>query len=186
MGVLKEPAAPPVQRAVIVDTREQTPLVFRGAPVIRRKLAAGDYSLAGLEGRIAIERKSHQDAWGTASDPTRRERFKRELKLLGTYDAGLILIVCRADYLRTRPSARTKVDGRSIFGSYVAWSEKYGLPVVCVPKSHAAEFAHRWLHTVTQWLDHPQREALGDVFAVTQAVLRTTAAPGAGLLGRGR
>jgi len=47
---------------ILVDTREQTPWSFpKTEQVERAGLTTGDYSLAGLEGLVAIERKSLED-----------------------------------------------------------------------------------------------------------------------------
>lgn len=77
---------------VIVDTREQTPWTFEGQSVAleRAKLAAGDYSIAGLERRVAIERKSLDDWCGTVLQD--RARFYRELELLRAYDVRCVII----------------------------------------------------------------------------------------------
>jgi len=48
---------------LIIDSMEQKPYSFKTfrkwfAAIERQKLAAGDYSIAGLEKRVAVERKS--------------------------------------------------------------------------------------------------------------------------------
>lgn len=77
---------------VIVDTREQTPWSFdgQGIATIRRKLDAGDYSIEGLEHRVAIERKSIDDWTGTVLRD--RARFYRELELLRALDFRCVII----------------------------------------------------------------------------------------------
>lgn len=77
---------------VVVDTREQRPWTFedQGFTLIRAKLAAGDYSVQGLETRVAIERKSLDDWTGTVMRD--RARFYRELELLRTYDFRGVVI----------------------------------------------------------------------------------------------
>ena len=51
---------------VVCDSREQQPYTFAGFPAVVEVagLEAGDYSLAGFERRVAIERKSIQDLVG--------------------------------------------------------------------------------------------------------------------------
>ena len=65
---------------IIIDTREQTPFDFGKfeCEVVTDTLATGDYSLAGLEDRCAIERKSLDDLLGCLIGEG-RERFEREL-----------------------------------------------------------------------------------------------------------
>lgn len=77
---------------IIVDTREQTPFLFAAYPVEvqRAALEAGDYSLAGFERRIAIERKSLDDLLGCMTHD--RERFERELTRLRGYDVAMVVV----------------------------------------------------------------------------------------------
>lgn len=48
---------------IVIDSREQAPFLFEGygAEVGPGALAAGDYSLCGLESLVAVERKSLAD-----------------------------------------------------------------------------------------------------------------------------
>lgn len=77
---------------VIVDTREQTPWTFEDQSItlVRSKLEAGDYSIPGLERRVAIERKSLDDWTGTVLRD--RQRFYRELELLRAYDFRCVIV----------------------------------------------------------------------------------------------
>lgn len=77
---------------VVIDTREQQPWTFEGLGVtrIKAKLEAGDYSLPGLERRVAIERKSIDDWVGTVLRD--RARFYRELELLRAYEFRCVII----------------------------------------------------------------------------------------------
>lgn len=77
---------------MIVDTREQAPWTFegQGLEVVRAKLGAGDYSVEGLEGRVAIERKSLDDWIRTVL--RERSRFYRELELLRGYDFRCVIV----------------------------------------------------------------------------------------------
>lgn len=77
---------------IIVDTREQAPWTFegQGLELVRAKLEAGDYSIEGLEHRVAIERKSLDDWTGTVL--RERSRFYRELELLRAYDFRAVII----------------------------------------------------------------------------------------------
>lgn len=78
---------------IIVDTREQTPWTFEDQPEIsthRAMLKAGDYSVRGLEERVAIERKSVDDWTGTVLRD--RARFYRELELLRGYAFACVIV----------------------------------------------------------------------------------------------
>ena len=69
---------------IIVDTREQKPFKFTGfrhyagIECVSAKLDIGDYSLPGLEDKIAVERKELNDLIQCLCHD--RERFKRELE----------------------------------------------------------------------------------------------------------
>lgn len=65
--------------SIIVDTREQKPLQFGHLRTTRKKLDYGDYSLRGFERRVAVERKSLLDLWGTLSQEWNWDRFNKEL-----------------------------------------------------------------------------------------------------------
>ena len=77
---------------IVVDTREQAPWTFEGFRVktTRAKLDAGDYSIAGLERRVSIERKSLDDWIGTVL--RERKRFYRELDALRGYEWRAVII----------------------------------------------------------------------------------------------
>ena len=74
---------------IVCDTREQKPL-WTGDKVERKKLDVGDYSIKGYEDRIAIERKSLGDLFGTLGSG--HKRFKAELNRALEYDYFAIVI----------------------------------------------------------------------------------------------
>ncbi len=101
---------------ICVDTREQLPwpaVIQRAGrlallPVVRRKLVAGDYSIEGYAGEIAIERKSLQDWVGTmfgASTSALGERasswdrFLRETTHAYRSRVAPRAVLCRSDSL---------------------------------------------------------------------------------------
>ena len=57
---------------------------------MRRALPAGDYSVVGLEGVVAVERKSLDDFVSTVIHS--RERFHRELRKLAGYRAACVVV----------------------------------------------------------------------------------------------
>lgn len=65
-----------MNQKIIVDTREQNPLWTTDA--IQQKLDVGDYSIEGYHDKIAIERKSLPDLYGTLGKG--HKRFKKELE----------------------------------------------------------------------------------------------------------
>lgn len=80
---------------ILIDTREQNPFPFAGelySGLLTEKAAlpTGDYSLAGLTDRIAIERKSIDDLVGCLTRG--RERFERELARARGLDLFCVLV----------------------------------------------------------------------------------------------
>ena len=89
---------------LVVDTREQVPLVF-DVPTVVKKLDTGDYSVTGYEDEFTIERK-------------RTYRFKR------------LLVV--ATYAQVGGGAYpfSRANPRSVIASLAAFEARYGVPVV--------------------------------------------------------
>lgn len=84
---------------IIIDTREQRPYTFETCrlnwqpdppEVIRKTLKTGDYSVAGCETAVTIERKSVSDLYGTMG--TGRHRFERELKRMESFQWAAVLV----------------------------------------------------------------------------------------------
>lgn len=113
--------APPV---VVIDTREQTP--YRFARSVPGTLAAGDYSIQGLEDRVAIERKTKADAFNSLGRD--RKRFEREMERLSALDYAAVVIEAGVpDFLSAPPFSR--MNPKAAINSVLAWSVKYR---VCV------------------------------------------------------
>jgi len=114
---------------VIVDSREQTPWTFQGQEGItteRAKLEAGDYSVAGLEHRVAIERKSLDDWTGTVLRD--RTRFYRELELLRAYDFRCVIIESSVREILQK-NYRSQVPPASVLGFVAEVSVAQSVPV---------------------------------------------------------
>lgn len=76
----------------MVDTREQRGWTFppEQCAVIHRALPAGDYSIEGLETRVALERKALGDWVNTVIHDW--FRFRKELVRLSGYDLAAICV----------------------------------------------------------------------------------------------
>jgi DNA excision repair protein ERCC-4 len=129
-----EPPAFPC--AVVVDTREQHPYTFARIPAdayqgegllsIRtevRTLKSGDYSLAGYEHRVAVERKSKADLFGTVGQG--RERFERELARLNGMQFAAVVVEAEWSDIRHNPPPHTQVTPKTIFRSVIAWEQRF-------------------------------------------------------------
>jgi len=114
----------PPKLVVAIDTREQKPYRFARSEV--KTLASGDYSIVGLEDRIAVERKTKQDAYSSLGQG--RARFERELQRLSRFDyAAVVIETSLPDFLRA--PAFSRMNPTAAARSMIAWSVKYR---VCV------------------------------------------------------
>lgn len=121
---------------IIIDTREQKPLTF-GLPSERGTLPTGDYSLAGLEDSIAIERKSVNDLVGCLKGKE-RERFERELARGADMDYFALVIEADLADLASG-NYRSRMTPKSVIQSLMAFSVRYRLPVFfCPGRAYAA------------------------------------------------
>jgi ERCC4-type nuclease len=128
---------------IIIDTREKIPYEFQSSPSIRGKLDAGDYSISGHEGKIAVERKSLSDFVNTIIHC--KDRFRGELKLLAAMDRSCIVV---------EGDLSSVVDGTfagnaspsSIFGIAISIIIDMNVPIFfCSDRAAAREFVERYL-----------------------------------------
>lgn len=114
---------------VVIDTREQRPYSFTAWPeveIIQGSLQTGDYSLAGLTDRAALERKSLDDLAGTLTSG--RERFAAECQRGRGLDLfGLVIEGSLDDILSHRYQSRAKPQ--SLIQTLATWSVRYGFTV---------------------------------------------------------
>jgi DNA excision repair protein ERCC-4 len=121
---------------VKIDTREQLPWRFDGLscdqadgggpltiPTVVGTLTSGDYSLVGYETRVACERKSLADLYGTLGGG--RERFERELVRLAEMEFAAVVIEATWPELCSDPPPHTQLPPKTVFRSIVAWSVRY-------------------------------------------------------------
>jgi len=80
------------QPTIIIDTREQKPLEFKGMKTLRRKLEVGDYSIQGMTRSVVVERKSKEDLFSTMTGKN-RERFRRELDRADSLNMQIYIVV---------------------------------------------------------------------------------------------
>jgi len=157
---------------IVCDTREQDGYDFTGLASIRAGLPTGDYSLAGFENRVAVERKNKSDAWNCVAGD--RPRFERCLERLAALERAAIVIECDLRDFAVRPAYIHRVTPATAVGSYVSWSCKYRIPVFwCDTKAYAERITVRFL---VAFLKH-----VANATATQQPhdqLLRTVQAPG--------
>lgn len=150
---------------IIVDTREQKPYDFgfftrADDTVVNRKLDYGDYSLEGLEDKIAIERKA------TPSEIARnfgkdKARFYREIEVLSGFDHAVFLceftMQDALDFPWGRHSLpnymrkRVRMRGKFLVKCLRELENDYGLEVVfCEDATAAEQWAFEFLQVKAQ------------------------------------
>ena len=113
---------------VIIDSREQAPWSFPAdVPTGPGTLAAGDYSLSGFEGSVAVERKSLPDLVSCIGPE--RERFKRELQRLKAYRVRAVIIEGTLQNI-TGHQYRSATLPASVLGSLASWQVWYEVPFI--------------------------------------------------------
>ncbi len=111
----------------VFDTREKDEYTFGDVVTIKQKLDAGDYSVAGLEDRIAIERKNIDDFVGTVI--YHQDRFHEELILLARLEFSAIVVEASLkDILEHR--YKSGVHPASVIGAAVAVMVEYRIPII--------------------------------------------------------
>ena len=126
---------------VIVDSREQTPFTFARWPdveIIRAGLPTGDYSLPGLEGCVALERKSLDDLVGCLT--TGRERFERELARAAGLDVFAVIVEASMEDM-ARGRYRSKMKPHAALQSVLAFQVRYRAPFLWAGSREGAEYA---------------------------------------------
>lgn len=135
---------------ILIDTREQTPLVFEHLQSERGTLQSGDYSIVGLEHDFAVERKSIADLCQSVTRG--RERFERELHRLRGFSFARLLIVGSPHEVQV-----TAHNAKAVFSSLTAMETRWGVPVVWESSPElAACLVERWA-----WFFWRERTAIG-------------------------
>lgn len=121
---------------VLIDSREQAPYRFLNIDpftVIPLRtnvtMATGDYSIAGFESRLTVERKSVSDFLGSITSG--RERFEREFERMAEIvrNGGFAAVVIEAELSEVlrEASGKSQIRIDSIMGTVDAWSIRYGV-----------------------------------------------------------
>jgi ERCC4-type nuclease len=147
-------AGDPNAFTVVIDSREQQPYRFPGAVV--KGLPTGDYSILGLENRVAIERKSKTDAYGSLGSG--RVRFEKELQRLSKLDyAAIVIESTLAEFLEA--PAFSQMNPKAAVNSIIAWSVKYRVCVFFAGERCLAEtLTLRLLEKFWKYKDVPKND----------------------------
>jgi DNA excision repair protein ERCC-4 len=147
---LSRSSAGPV--TIVIDTREQEGYSFdpRLAATVRRALPAGDYSIAGLENIVAVERKSLDDFVSTVIHS--RARFRKELRKLAEYRAACVVV--EAGLLEVLLHRyRGDAHPNAVVGSALSIILDFRVPVFfCSSRQAACHFVQAYLLAAhTRW-----------------------------------
>ena len=130
---------------VVVDTREQESYSFPTEHFLtqRHALSAGDYSLAGYEHEIAVERKSLDDFVHTII--RERERFRKELEKLALYRHACVVVEASLSELFAHAYS-SGAHPNSVFGAALSIIIDHGIPVYfCSNRQIACRFVQEYL-----------------------------------------
>ena len=134
---------------IIRDTREQLGYTFAcitPPPLVEvATLASGDYSVKGLTDKVAVERKSLGDAFGTFGQG--RDRFERELVRLSQLRFGAVVLEADWDTIIFRPPARSKLKPKTVIRSMAAWAIRHNVHFYWLPNRAAAE---KWTYILLE------------------------------------
>lgn len=126
---------------IVVDGREKAPYRFQGLRADANKqarplavkwqwgfLPTGDYSILGYEGRIAIERKSLEDLYGSLGQY--RDRFEREHERMAKLEFAAVVIEASWKEILTRPPERSRLNPKVVFRTGMSWMVRFRVPWV--------------------------------------------------------
>lgn len=125
-----------------MDSREQIPFDFQhekyaGTVIEAGALDTGDYSLAGLTDRVAVERKALPDL--VACLARERERFERELQRAAALDA--FAVVVEASWAELAAGQyRSQLNPHSACQSVLAFTCRYRIPFIFSGSRAGAEY----------------------------------------------
>lgn len=126
---------------IICDTREQAPFGFVGydCEMVAGTLTTGDYSLAGLLDRCAVERKSLDDLLGCLTGEG-RERFERELaRASGLECFAVVVEASMQDMAEGR--YRSRMKPHAALQSVLAFQVRHSCPFIWCGNRAGAEYA---------------------------------------------
>jgi DNA excision repair protein ERCC-4 len=156
---------------IVIDGREQAPLRFERLRSIPGTLYSGDYSIAGLESRFAVERKSIDDL-ANCCLAGQRDRFEHELLRLPGYRFRRLLVIgTREDIAAGRYHSR--IAPKAVLATLGAFEARY-LPVVFAetPEAGAREI-ERW----SWWFAREVVEAANDLLRGSNAAAPSSTEP---------
>ncbi len=148
----------------IVDTREQTPFDLSPMATKSGTLNVGDYSVAGLEAVVSIERKSLMDFVQCCG--RERDRFQRELDRLRGWPVSAVIIESTWTTIEggTWKRPGMKITPNHVLGSLTSWISQ-GHTIIVAPRP----MAQRICRSV---LCHSARHRFDEVKALIETITK--------------
>jgi len=135
---------------IIIDGREKAPYTFTGilADANKQKrplsvpwhwgyLKTGDYSIAGMEAVVAVERKSLADIFSTLGQ--HRDRFQAEHERLARMKFAVVIIEADWPTILRHPPAMSKLNPKTVYRTAMSWQQRYGVPWLTMSSRRLAE-----------------------------------------------
>ena len=127
---------------ILVDSREQRPFNFEheryDVQIQPGTLSVGDYSLAGLQDKVAVERKSLPDLVQCLG--RERERFERELLRGAALDAFAVVVEGSWSDL-ANGNFRSQLNPHAACQSVLSFMSRYRVPFLFAGSRPAAEYS---------------------------------------------
>lgn len=122
-------------------------------------LTTGDYSIQGLEDRVAVERKSLADLYGSLG--AQRLRFESEHWRLSELQAAIVVIEASWHEILHAPPSHSKPSPKTVWRTAIAWQLCYGVPGVPADTRGLAEiYTFRFLEKF--WKDYHDPNRCGE------------------------
>ncbi|MCL2122657.1 MAG: hypothetical protein FWH34_01060 [Desulfovibrionaceae bacterium] len=127
---------------ILIDSREQQPFTFQheryfGVETEAGTLSVGDYSLAGLTDKVAVERKTLDDLLACLS--RERERFERELQRAAAMDSFCVVVESSWTTL-ANGQYRCQMNPHAACQSVAAFMARYRIPFMFCGSRAGAEY----------------------------------------------
>ena len=147
---------------IVIESREQTPLLFTRLASCVGTLQSGDYSFVGPEEQLAIERKTIADLVRCCTGDN-RARFFRELHRLRGFRFKRLLIVGNVGEIECG-EYRSQVKPAAVLAPLASIEARFDVPVVLAPTP--VDGAHR----IESWAYWFAREQIESVNAIARPV----------------
>jgi len=162
MAYARKAKAPAYKFTIMRDTREQKDKgwAFRSSGncygMESKKLDVGDYTIAGLESVIMVERKTLGDLWGTLGRTENYERFLREMERAANH--RLKYLVIEATLAQVNSGYKfSKVPPANIHAKLISLQVKHGVHVIFAGRQ---DLARKWTRSLFDKLFKYHKEGI--------------------------